>query len=82
MSNSSHLTQHINQYISKHKSESMIAAINAAHATETSNKHNFDLVLGKSPKFSKAGQYYFDCLCCGRSVFDDKSGSAVSSVCS
>ena len=70
------------QLINEFKSKSMIDAINAAHVTETSNKHNFDLVLGKSPKLSKAGQYYFDCIRCGRSVFDNNSGSATQNVCS
>ena len=48
------------------------------------NSHNFGLVEGKdcpAPLLSPAGQYFYRCRNCKRSVFDDGSGTAAESTC-
>lgn len=46
------------------------------HRFGTGEGTKFDV----SPKLSKAGQFYLDCQKCGRTIFEDGSGSAGQTV--
>lgn len=54
------------------------------NADKFQNIHDFGIVLmsgrSASPQLSSGGQYFYSCRRCGRSVFDDNSGTAVTST--
>lgn len=53
-------------------------------ASRVQPPHRFDVGQGTkfdaSPKLSPAGQFYLDCQKCGRTIFEDGSGSAGQNV--
>lgn len=65
----------------------MSRAADTAAQLEMNTGHDFGQLKTRgrknapSPKLSSAGQFYLDCHNCGRSIFDDGSGSATSSSC-
>lgn len=70
---------------SEQRSEKMLLIIDLALATQTSKDHRFGLVgSGKdelSPKLSPHEQFYFNCVRCGRTIFEDGSGNATQNRC-
>lgn len=65
------------------RSSRMLKTIVAAESlgNHTFNTGGQDRTLGvESPKLSPAGQFYMSCVRCARSVFEDGSGSAASSL--
>jgi hypothetical protein len=64
------------------------STLHHAQVTEHTGRHDFGLDYSDiptkdqpSPKLSSAGQYYLDCKRCKRAVFENGTGSAVTSTC-
>lgn len=56
--------------------------IEDAKMVQSKSGHFFGLGtnVSRSPKKSKAGQWYMECVICGRCLFEGRTGSALGSM--